>query len=148
MQERPTLRGVLVAAVGSRSADNARAFAGKWGIEHAHGSYDELVADPDADIVYVVTPHNFHAANATAALENGKHVLVEKAFTVNAAEARAVFQLGRSKGLLVMEAMWTRFLPHGPNSSTQNITDDSPSSGRTSPSVIAYRCSTRAFLAA
>ncbi|TDE43414.1 Gfo/Idh/MocA family oxidoreductase [Nonomuraea mesophila] len=104
--------GHRVAAVGSRSADNARAFAGKWGIEHAHGSYDELVADPDVDIVYVATPHNFHAANATAALENGKHVLVEKAFTVNAAEARAVFQLGRSKGLLVMEAMWTRFLPH------------------------------------
>ncbi|MEO3891036.1 Gfo/Idh/MocA family oxidoreductase [Nonomuraea sp. B5E05] len=104
--------GHRVAAVGSRSVDNARAFAEKWGIEHAHGSYDELVADPDVDIVYVATPHNFHAANATAALENGKHVLVEKAFTVNAAEARAVFELGRSKGLLVMEAMWTRFLPH------------------------------------
>ncbi|TDD11722.1 Gfo/Idh/MocA family oxidoreductase [Nonomuraea deserti] len=104
--------GHRVAAVGSRSADNARAFAEKWGVERAHGSYDELVADPDVDIVYVATPHNFHAANATAALENGKHVLVEKAFTVNAAEARAVFELGRGKGLLVMEAMWTRFLPH------------------------------------
>lgn len=104
--------GHRVAAVGSRSADNARAFAGKWGIERAHGSYDELVADPGVDIVYVATPHTFHAANAAAALDNGKHVLVEKAFTVNAAEARAVAGLGRSKGLLVMEAMWTRFLPH------------------------------------
>ena len=82
--------GHRVAAVGSRSADNARTFAEKWGIERAHGSYDELVADPDVDIVYVATPHTFHAANAVAALSNGKHVLVEKAFTVNAAEARAV----------------------------------------------------------
>jgi predicted dehydrogenase len=104
--------GHRVAAVGSRSADNARAFAEKWGIERAYGSYDELLADPNVDIVYVATPHNYHAANAKAALQNGKHVLVEKAFTVNAAEARAVFELGRSKGLLVMEAMWTRFLPH------------------------------------
>jgi predicted dehydrogenase len=104
--------GHRIAAVGSRSTDNARSFAEKWGIESAHGSYEELLADPDVDIVYVATPHNLHAANAMAALESGKHVLVEKAFTVNAAEARAVFELGRSKGLLVMEAMWTRFLPH------------------------------------
>ncbi|MEW1681717.1 Gfo/Idh/MocA family oxidoreductase [Streptomyces sp. NPDC093594] len=104
--------GHRVAAVGSRSVDNARAFAEKWDIERAYGSYDELLADPGVDIVYVATPHNFHAANATAALENGKHVLVEKAFTVNAAEARTVFELGCRKGLLVMEAMWTRFLPH------------------------------------
>ncbi|WP_225642511.1 Gfo/Idh/MocA family protein [Streptomyces werraensis] len=104
--------GHRVAAVGSRSADNARAFAEKWGIERPHGSYDELLSDPDVDIIYVATPHNFHAANATAALRSGKHVLVEKAFTVNAAEARSVFGLGRAKGLLVMEAMWTRFLPH------------------------------------
>lgn len=104
--------GHRVTAVGSRSPEKARAFADKWGIERAHGSYDDLVADPDVDIVYVATPHNLHAANATAALEHGKHVLVEKAFTVNAAEARAVYELGRGKGLLVMEAMWTRFLPH------------------------------------
>lgn len=104
--------GHRVAAVGSRSADSARTFAAKWGIERAHASYDELLADPDVDIVYVATPHNFHAANATAALENGKHVLVEKAFTVNSAEARAVFETARARGLLAMEAMWTRFLPH------------------------------------
>ncbi|MEU8350283.1 Gfo/Idh/MocA family oxidoreductase [Streptomyces sp. NPDC048845] len=104
--------GHRVAAVGSRSADSARAFAGRWGIERAHGSYEELVADPDVDIVYVATLHNFHAANATATLESGMHVLVEKAFTVNAAEARAVYELARGKGLLAMEAMWTRFLPH------------------------------------
>ncbi|MGI8888482.1 MAG: Gfo/Idh/MocA family protein [Nocardioidaceae bacterium] len=104
--------GHRVTAVGSRSADSARAFAGDFGIATAHGSYDDLVADPDVDVVYVATPHNMHAPNALAALGNGKPVLVEKAFTVNAAEAREVVDAGRSEGLLVMEAMWTRFLPH------------------------------------
>ncbi len=104
--------GHRVTAVGSRSAESARAFAEEFGIAHAHGSYDDLVSDPDVDVVYVATPHNFHAANALAALGNGKHVLVEKAFTINADEARAVVEAARSKGLLVVEAMWTRFLPH------------------------------------
>lgn len=104
--------GHRVAAVGSRSRDNAQAFAEEFGIARAHASYDELVADPDVDVVYVATPHNFHAQNAVAALENGKHVLVEKAFTLNAAEARTVVGTAQRKGLLVVEAMWTRFLPH------------------------------------
>jgi predicted dehydrogenase len=104
--------GHRVTAVGSRSADSARAFAGEFGIERAHPSYDDLVGDPDVDVVYVATPHNFHAANALAALEAGKHVLVEKAFTLNAHEARSVVEAARSRGLLVLEAMWTRFLPH------------------------------------
>jgi predicted dehydrogenase len=106
------LHGHRVAAVGSRSADRARAFAEEFGIARAHGSYDELVADPTVDVVYIATPHNLHAENAVAALESGKHVLVEKAFTLNAAEASRVARLGRTKGLVVMEAMWTRFLPH------------------------------------
>jgi predicted dehydrogenase len=106
------LHGHRVAAVGSRSADRARAFAEEFGIARAHGSYDELVADPTVDVVYIATPHNLHAENAVAALESGKHVLVEKAFTLNAEEASRVALLGRTKGLVVMEAMWTRFLPH------------------------------------
>ncbi len=104
--------GHRVTAVGSRSSDSARAFAEEFGIDCVHSSYDDLVTDPQVDVVYVATPHNFHAANALAALDNGKHVLVEKAFTVNAAEARAVVDAAQSKGLLVLEAMWTRFLPH------------------------------------
>ncbi|MQA24254.1 MAG: gfo/Idh/MocA family oxidoreductase [Micromonosporaceae bacterium] len=104
--------GHRVVAVGSRNVESARAFATEFGIGHAHGSYEALVADPDVDIVYVATPHNLHAANATAGLEHGKHVLVEKPFTVTAPEARAVVDLARSRQLLVMEAMWTRFLPH------------------------------------
>ncbi len=104
--------GHRVTAVGSRSADGARAFAEEFGIGRAHASYDELVTDPDVDVVYVATPHNFHAQNALAALRSGKHVLVEKAFTMNAAEARAVVEAARRSHLLAVEAMWTRFLPH------------------------------------
>lgn len=104
--------GLDVAAVGSRSLDTARAFAADFGIPHAHGSYEELVADPDVDIVYIATPHPMHAANALLALEAGKHVLVEKPFTLNAAEAAAVRDLAAERGLLAMEAMWTRYLPH------------------------------------
>jgi predicted dehydrogenase len=104
--------GHRVAAVGSRSAESARGFAQEFGIPNAHPSYDDLVADPDVDVIYVATPHNYHAGNALAALHGGKHVLVEKPFTVNAGEAREVFDAAQSSGLVAMEAMWTRFLPH------------------------------------
>jgi predicted dehydrogenase len=100
-----------VVAVGSRSAERARAFAGAHGIEHAHGSYDALVGDPDVDVVYVATPHSEHRDNALSAIAAGKHVLVEKSFTRNAAEAAEVFEAARSAGVFVMEAMWARFLP-------------------------------------
>ncbi|HEY9324387.1 MAG TPA: Gfo/Idh/MocA family oxidoreductase [Agromyces sp.] len=106
------LNGFTVQAVGSRSQESADAFAAEFGIPNAHGSYEALAADPEVDVIYVSTPHPMHAAGATLALEAGKHVLVEKAFTVNAAEARALAELAASKGLLVLEAMWTRYLPH------------------------------------
>lgn len=104
--------GLDVAAVGSRRAEAAQAFAADFDIPHAHGSYEALVADPDVDIVYVATPHPMHAANALLALEAGKHVLVEKPFTLNAAEAAAVRDAAAARGLLAMEAMWSRYLPH------------------------------------
>ncbi|MDH6235856.1 Gfo/Idh/MocA family oxidoreductase [Cryobacterium sp. CG_9.6] len=106
------LTGHTVQAVGSRSQQSADAFAAELGIPNAHASYEALVNDPEVDVVYVSTPHPFHAQNATLALNAGKHVLVEKSFTLNAREARAVVDLGREKNLLVQEAMWTRFLPH------------------------------------
>ncbi|PWC04859.1 Gfo/Idh/MocA family protein [Agromyces badenianii] len=106
------LNGFTVQAVGSRSQEAADAFAAEFGIPNAHGSYEALVADPEVDVIYVSTPHPMHAAGATLALEAGKHVLVEKAFTVNAAEARALAELAAAKGLLVLEAMWSRYLPH------------------------------------
>lgn len=104
--------GLDVVAVGSRRLESAEAFAADFGIPRAHGSYEELVADPDVDIVYIATPHPMHAANALLALEAGKHVLVEKPFTLTAAEAAAVRDAAAERGLLAMEAMWTRYLPH------------------------------------
>ncbi|HEX2705666.1 MAG TPA: Gfo/Idh/MocA family oxidoreductase [Candidatus Lustribacter sp.] len=100
-----------VQAVGSRTLGAATAFAERRGVPRAYGSYDALVADPDVDIVYVATPHNFHRPHALLALQAGKHVLVEKPMTLNVSEAREVAALARAKGLFAMEALWTLFLP-------------------------------------
>ena len=101
-----------VVACGSRSRDTAEEFARTHGVPRAHGSYEELVADADVDAIYVASPHSHHAGHALLAIAAGKHVLVEKAFTRNAGEARAVVAAARASGVTVMEAMWTRFLPH------------------------------------
>jgi predicted dehydrogenase len=106
------LTGHTVTAVGSRTQGSADTFAAVHGIQTAHSSYEALVADPDVDAIYVATPHPSHAANATLALEAGKHVLLEKPFTINAAQAQAVVDLAASKKLVVLEAMWTRWMPH------------------------------------
>lgn len=103
--------GAVALAVGSRSKPRAQAFADEHGFERAYGSYDELFADPDVDVVYVATPHGQHHAVVRAALEAGKPVLVEKAFTVSLAAARDLVALARERELFCMEAMWTRFLP-------------------------------------
>ncbi|WIX86484.1 Gfo/Idh/MocA family oxidoreductase [Amycolatopsis sp. DG1A-15b] len=102
----------VVAAVGSRSAGSAGSFADQLGIPTRHGSYEALANDPGVDVVYVATPHPLHHANARLALEAGKPVLVEKPFTMNADEARDLVDLARTGNLFLMEAMWTRFLPH------------------------------------
>lgn len=104
--------GLDLVAVGSRSQASADAFAAQFDIVHAHPSYEALVADPDVDIIYISTPHPMHAENALLALNAGKHVLIEKPFTLNAAEAARVRDLAAEKNLLAMEAMWTRYLPH------------------------------------
>lgn len=100
-----------VVAVGSRSQARAEAFASAHGIERAYGSYAALVGDPGVDAVYIASPHSEHAAHALLAIGAGKAVLVEKAFTRNAAEAEAVVSAARAAGVLVVEALWTRFLP-------------------------------------
>lgn len=107
-----SMHGFTIHAVGSRSARAADSFAADFGIPNAYGSYEELVADPQVDIVYVATPNSCHAANAKLALQAGKHVLIEKPMTINAREAREIVALAADSNLLVMEAMWTRFLPH------------------------------------
>jgi predicted dehydrogenase len=106
-----TESGVAV-AVGSRTMENANRFADRFGIANRYASYEELVNDPDVDAVYVGTPHPMHFANATLALEAGKPVLVEKAFTMTSREAVDLVELARANKLFVMEAMWTRCLPH------------------------------------
>jgi predicted dehydrogenase len=100
-----------VVAVGSRSPASAKEFADEVGIGRAHGSYADLVADADVDIVYVATPHNFHHAHALLALDAGKHVLVEKPIALNAAQAQEVADRATAKGVFCAEALWTFFLP-------------------------------------
>ena len=100
-----------IAAVGSRSIDSATEFAQRFGIERAHGSYEELVSDPDVDVVYVATPHNAHLPHALLALQAGKHTLVEKPLALNADQGMRIADEARSRGLFCMEAYWTAFLP-------------------------------------
>ena len=99
-------------AVGSRNRDRAERFATAQGIPTVHVGYRALVEDERVDAVYIATPHSEHREHALLAIAAGKHVLVEKAFTRNAAEAEEVFAAARAAGVFVMEAMWTRFLPH------------------------------------
>ncbi|MDR1852774.1 MAG: Gfo/Idh/MocA family oxidoreductase [Propionibacteriaceae bacterium] len=106
-----TFTASRVAAVGSRTPDKGEAFAAAHGIAKSYTSYEQLVSDPEIDAVYVATTHNDHHTPAALALEAGKPVLVEKAFTLNSAQANAVVELARERNLALMEAMWTRFLP-------------------------------------
>lgn len=100
-----------VVAVGSRTIENASKFAENMNIPIAYGSYEELVTDPNIDVIYIGTPHPFHIEHVTLALQAGKSVLCEKPFTVNAAELEKLIELAREKNVFMMEAMWTRFLP-------------------------------------
>ncbi|KXK19849.1 MAG: Gfo/Idh/MocA family oxidoreductase [Fimbriimonadaceae bacterium] len=103
--------GCSLSAVGSRSFERAADFASKHDVERPHGSYFELVNDPDVDAVYVATPHAFHCEHAILALRAGKAVLCEKPLALNARQAEAMARASREEGLFLMEAMWTRFLP-------------------------------------
>lgn len=105
------LPGHTVAAVGSRAADRGLAFARKYGIGHAHGTYRDLAADDAVDIIYVATPHSGHFAAAGLCLRAGRAVLVEKPFTVTAEQAASLADLAAGRRLFAMEAMWTRFNP-------------------------------------
>ena len=100
-----------VVAIGSRTLERATEFRAEHSIARAHGSYEELVADPDVDVVYVAVPHPGHRDAAMLALEAGKSVLVEKPFAMDLTQTREIVDTARSNRLFCMEAMWTRFLP-------------------------------------
>jgi predicted dehydrogenase len=103
--------GAKLVAVGSRDRDRAAGFAAEFGAPHAHASYQALVADPRVDAVYIGTPHAFHAEHALLCLRHGKHVLCEKSLALDAGQAGRMVRAAAEHDLLLMEAMWTRFLP-------------------------------------
>ena len=111
------LEDAVLHAVSSRDVARARAFAADMGAEVAYGDgdgmlgYERLAADPDVEVVYVATPHGQHYEVARPLIEAGKHVLVEKAFTITGDEAEALVELAAERGVFLMEALWTRFLP-------------------------------------
>lgn len=105
------LAGLKIQAVGARDISRANAFGDRFNVPNRHEGYDALVNDPEVDIIYISTIHPLHAEQAILAIEAGKHVLVEKPFTLNAAQAARVRDAAKAKGVFVMEAMWTRFLP-------------------------------------
>lgn len=100
-----------VLAIASRSLEKAQAFASQYGIQKAYGSYEELVQDADIDLVYIATPHSHHYDHALLAINAGKPVLVEKAFTANVRQAKEVLEAAKQKGVFITEAIWTRYMP-------------------------------------
>ncbi len=98
-------------AVASRDITTARNFAEKYNAPKAYGTYEELADDPDIDVIYIGTPHTFHLENSVMCMRKGKAVLCEKAFTINAAEAREMVRVAREENVFLMEAMITRHVP-------------------------------------
>ncbi len=107
----PVLPEGKLYAVASRNLQRAQAFADQYNMVRSYGSYEEMLDDPQVDMVYIATPHRFHYEQVVLALEAGKPVLCEKPLTVNAAETQKLIDLAHKKGLILMEALWTRYLP-------------------------------------
>lgn len=106
-----SMKDIKVKAIASRDQAKADAFAKQYGIERAYGSYAQLVEDPDIDLVYIATPHSHHFEHASLAINAGKPVLCEKAFTANADEAERLIALADEKKVFLSEAVWTRYMP-------------------------------------
>ena len=117
------MNDVKAYAIAARDTERAAAFAKKYGFTKFYGSYEEMLKDPEVQLVYIATPHSHHYKCAKMCLEAGKHVLCEKAFTVNADQARKLFALAKEKNLLITEAIWTRYMP------SRKMIDDIISSG-------------------
>ena len=105
------MKDVQLYAVASRDLAKARSYAEEYGFEKAYGSYEEMLADPKVELVYIAVPHSHHHQWTIAALNAGKHVLCEKAFAANEAQAREMIELAEKKNLLLTEAIWTRYMP-------------------------------------
>ncbi len=98
-------------AVGSRSQEKAEGFAKEHGFTKAYGSYEELVADEEVELIYIATPHSEHYENARLCILHGKPVLCEKSFTANAGQARELFALAEAEKVFITEAIWVRYMP-------------------------------------
>lgn len=105
------MKDVEAYAVAARDLGRAQKFAEQYGCNKAYGSYEEMLKDDGVDLVYIATPHSHHYLHAKMCLEAGKNVLCEKSFTVNAEQAQKLFALAKEKGLLITEAIWTRYMP-------------------------------------
>ena len=105
------LEAFEVYAIASRDIEKAERFAKEHDVAHAYGSYEELIADPEVELIYIATPHSHHAEQAKACIEAGKPVLVEKAFSYDAKTTEEVLKLSEEKGVFCGEAMWIRFMP-------------------------------------
>ena len=105
------MKDVEAYAVAARDLERARVFAQKYEVKKAYGSYEEMLADDEVELVYIATPHSHHYLHAKMCLEAGKNVLCEKACTVNAEQAQKLLDLAKEKKLLITEAIWTRYMP-------------------------------------
>lgn len=97
--------------IASRSYEKAKAFAERYGIEKAYGSYEEMLNDPKVELIYVATPHSHHFENAKLCMEHGKNVLVEKAFTTDADKAKKLKSISKENNVYLAEALWPRYMP-------------------------------------
>lgn len=102
---------VELVGIASRSLEKAQEFAERFSIKKAYGTYEEMVKDPEIELVYIATPHSEHCNHAKLCLENGKHVLCEKSFAANVAQAEEMIAMAEDKKLLITEAMWVRYMP-------------------------------------
>ena len=105
------LKGAECYAIASRDIKRSQAFADKYGFERAYGSYADMLSDPSVELVYIATPHSHHYDHIKMCLNHGKHVLCEKAFCANAKQAEEVMLMAEDRGLLLTEAIWTRYMP-------------------------------------
>ncbi len=98
-------------AVASRDLERARAFADQYGFSRAYGSYEQLLQDPEVELVYIATPHSHHYEHMMLCIQHGKPIICEKAFTLNADQARKIQNAAAEKGVFVAEAIWVRYMP-------------------------------------